>query len=282
MVDLALTITYSALALFHCTCVGLAVYVMIIDKMNIVHKIQSYLLFMAVLPIFVTDIVLLVDVSGGSLVDSKVVSTILDVFAILVYQSYFPHFIIGKMSSLLKGLAPSFYSMSARALVVKFLFTPISILIGVVFVYYYTNKNYIPVFLCGFFLLCEILNLLFLIIIFRVYSTSSAIIPDKDNNESRNQSGKYDSTNMRSDSNNNTSSIRTTKQSQIDSIQRETLHNIASFGVTFLIYIILSIVLVTQYPDGSDRSGYIMSVSWRFVVGLTVIITEYNAIQLNN
>ena len=162
MNNIALIVVFFLLACFHGVIIFFSIFCMLQKDINAFNKVQSFLVFISIFPVFISDIIVSTIYLSPSAGDLYNISLILDVLSVILYQVVFCNWIVGRSSQIFKGLAPQFHENFTYLLAIKAVFSLISAIVGLI-ICQLINVEYTNVFLCTYYGIMSSLNLSFAI-----------------------------------------------------------------------------------------------------------------------
>ena len=159
--NIKFAVAHWILCAFHFGIMIFSAYCSVLNDMNSYNKVQSFLVFISMLPVFVSDILVASLFTKSVATSSNIydLSINLDILSVVLYQCIFCNFVVGRSSQIFKGLALRFHDGYTALLGVKSIFSAILAVAGITICYLQDNFNYIPTFLSTFYGAMSIMNI---------------------------------------------------------------------------------------------------------------------------
>jgi len=242
------------------------------------------------IPLFVSDIFVLLTLIEPSR-NFYEFTTSLDFYACFVFQLFFPQMVFCKMISIFSGISPKFYDTCSKLLEIKVAFLLFFSFGGFAFtqlVTERTGKNYTPIFLTCLSFFGYSTCVMFLGAMYFKLSSLQIILHEHDNLPIC--SSGFTSASVTPSESGNVRVVKHHAADQaFDKAKREFKFSFLAASTMVPMYCIVALFVLSFYSDGSQRSGYILSLTWKMACGLSamnipigMILSKYTQSILNH
>ena len=257
---------YTVLLLLHGSGILYNFYALSLSEVIVLHKIQVFLLLIALMPVLATDaIIVSCSFSPATLDRFNGLINSFDIFAIMSYHVFFTNYTLGKLGQITKGLGSSFYPKFISALVLKAFSQPIIGLVGLSLINL-SSLNYTSFFICCYHAVGLMVLSVFIVIL-------------------RKKLDKIKGFNLRRvnpiNSDEESSDTKFTEYSEVDRGLQHINMYMKSLLTKTVVNTILSAVLLGIFHNGSASSGYYISLSWKFTMGLSGILATKSTVDFH-
>ena len=263
--DFTLTFFYGLFIILHGCGILYNIYAISLSEVLTLHKIQVFLLLISLMPVLATDVIIVSCSSGSSLERFDGLINSFDIFAILSYHVFFTNFTLGKLGQITKGFGSSFYPKFISALVVKAFCQPVIGLVGLSLINL-SSLNYTSFFICCYHAVGLMTLSVFLVTLQRRLDKANVF------NYRRVTPTKLDIEEAAS------------KPSTPTGVDRGLQHinkYMKSLLTKTVVNTILSAILLGVFHNGSASSGYYISLSWKFTMGLSGILATKSTVDFH-
>ena len=265
--DLVLIGLYSILMLLHGCGILYNLYAISLSEVIALHKIQVFLLLIALMPVAATDIIIVSCSSTLSLDDFSGLINSFDIFAILSYHVFFTNFTLGKLGQITKGLGSTFYPNFVSALVVKAFCQPVIGFVGLSLINL-SSLHYTSFFICCFHAIGLIIVSVFIVTLQQRLDKSNVF-----------NYRRITPTTLETDA--AITSAIASKSTGVDRGLQHINKYMKSLLTKTVVNTILSAVLLGIFHNGSASSGYYISLSWKFTMGLSGILATKSTVDFH-
>ena len=271
--DSVLIAFHSILILIHFLGIVIGFYTLLLDRISGINKQITYTgLASTSIPLFVSDIFILLTLTQKKK-DYSDFTTSLDTYACLVFQLFFPQMVFCKMISIFSGISPKFYSLCTKFLELKVILLLLLGFGGLGVTQLSADKNYVPIFLTSLSFFGYSTCVLFLGAIYYKLTTLQIILNVQDNIvlAPRRSIGTTGSVSPSLSSESATVVKINTANLAFDKAKKEFKFSFFAASTFVPIYCIVALFQLAFYSDGSQRSNYILSISWKMACSLSTM-----------